>query len=76
MSANKIARWITTTIPGQITPTMRATLRAGKAGTGQELGSTQYWPDSHKSADAADDICAAIEERARTNGYTILPEED
>ena len=68
------ARWTYTRVRG-IVPTIRAALRAGTHGTGQELGACEYWPDSNKSQEDADRICAGIEADARAAGYTILPEE-
>ena len=73
----RYARWMETTVRPATQYTRRATLRAGRKGTGHIIGHpVQYWPDSPKSCEAADDLCADLERRAREAGYTILDDEN
>jgi hypothetical protein len=67
------ARWIHKRMRG-IEPTMRLELRAGTQGHGRVLGAAEYWTMSNKSMDEADRLCQRIEDDARADGYTILPD--
>ena len=69
----KAARWISKRISAP-TRTVRVALRAGRNGTGQELGAYSYWPDSARSCEASDDIAMRIEEDAEASGYKIVRE--
>lgn len=69
----KHARWMAKRVGREI----RTALRAGKAGTGQELGACSYWPESSRSGEEHDRIQEGIERKAKKQGYTILhPEEN
>lgn len=69
------ARWTHRRVR-DIEPTMRLELRKGTHGTGEVLGAVEYWMESAKSMDEADRIAQRIEEEARAQGYTILPDAD
>lgn len=55
--------------------TNRIEIRSGEKGTGKQLWSCQYWPDSWRSVEQMEEYLAQEIERLESNGWNVTPEE-
>lgn len=51
--------------------TKRIEIRNGAKGTGAQLWSCQYWPDSARSVEQMEEYLAHKVERLESDGYTV-----
>lgn len=51
--------------------TKRIEIRSGAKGTGAQLWSCQYWPDSYRSVEQMEEYLANEIERLEADGYTV-----